>query len=216
MLIWGSKGEIADLGVQASMHCPTCEKERSFRQMLQYKVHHVWYLFKWVTQKQYMLVCDVCHRGAKLDAKDVESKLTKNPIPFMSRFGWTFLVALLAIGFVATKIEGQQRDTRTEDLIHSPQANDLYVMNVASLLKNPESSSMYGVLRVKSAQAGRIEFEVPTVTYNKSSGPSKDIRNGKIADAGYFAQDAIAMPAAEIDALRASGAIYSVERPGAN
>jgi hypothetical protein len=38
-------------------------------------------LFKWLTQKQYMVVCDACHRGASVDAKEVEPKLAKNPIP---------------------------------------------------------------------------------------------------------------------------------------
>ena len=75
MLVWGSKGEVADLGVQASQHCPTCAAERQFRLMLQYKVHHIWYVFKWVTGKEYSLVCEVCHRGEKLKTQEVEAKL---------------------------------------------------------------------------------------------------------------------------------------------
>ena len=80
MLVWGSKGEVADLGVQASQHCPTCAAERQFRLMLQYKVHHIWYVFKWVTGKEYSLVCEVCHRGEKLKTQEVEAKLGKSPI----------------------------------------------------------------------------------------------------------------------------------------
>jgi hypothetical protein len=65
MLVWGSKGEVADLGPQESRHYPACEKERSFRLMLQYRVSHISYIFKWVTEKQYGPVCAVCHRGSK-------------------------------------------------------------------------------------------------------------------------------------------------------
>jgi len=212
MLIWGSKGEVAELGVQDTRACPTCEKERPFKLALQYKVHHIWYLFKWVTQKQYMLVCDVCHRGAVLPAKEVEPKLAKNPIPVLSRYGWVLLVALIASVGVFSSFEGQERDARIVQLLDAPRAQDLYVVNVASLLKNPESSVMYGVLRVKSVQGTDVEFEVPSVTYSKSKGATKDLRNGKLSDAGYFTPRTLTLTAAELKTLNTDGAIHSIER----
>jgi hypothetical protein len=212
MLIWGSKGEIADLGVQAHHNCTTCERERPFKLALQYKVHHIWYLFKWVTQKQYLLVCDVCQRGSKLDAKEVEPKLAKHPIPLLSRYGWTLLIALIVAVLAFTSLESSERASKTEQLMSAPRANDIYVLNVASLLKSPEASSMYGVMRVRSVQGGNVEFEIPSVTYNKVSGPTKDIRNGKLSEAGYFTPQTLTLPAAELERLKKDGAIHSVER----
>ena len=77
MLVWGTKSGVADLGPQGSKHCPVCERERGFRLVLQYKVSHVWYIFKWMSGKQYALVCDVCHRGEKLATQAVEAKQGK-------------------------------------------------------------------------------------------------------------------------------------------
>src|SRR5262245_45455898 len=96
MIIWGSGGAGADLGHVENRQCPTCEKERSFKLLLNYRYAHLYYL-RWVTQKKYHLACDVCHRGWELPAKDIEPTLKANPIPFMTRFGWTFLVGLIAI-----------------------------------------------------------------------------------------------------------------------
>jgi fimbrial chaperone protein len=96
VIIWGSGGGSADLGVAEHRACPTCEKERPFKVLLQYKYAHLYYL-RWVTKKAYFLACDVCHRGSPLDAKAVEAKLEKHPIPFMTRNGWTFLVGFLAV-----------------------------------------------------------------------------------------------------------------------
>jgi hypothetical protein len=91
MIIWGSGGGGSELGDAQVQHCQTCEKERPFKLFLQYRYAHLYYL-RWVTEKKYHLACDVCRRGWELAANDVEPKLSKHPIPFMTRFGWAFLV----------------------------------------------------------------------------------------------------------------------------
>lgn len=100
MIIWGSGSGGADLGQVEIRQCTTCEKERSFKLFLQYKYAHLYYL-RWVTEKKYHLACDVCRRGWELDTKEVEAKFEKNPIPFMTRFGWTFLVGFVALAIIA-------------------------------------------------------------------------------------------------------------------
>jgi hypothetical protein len=212
MIVWGSKGEVADLGPQESRHCPACEKERSFRLMLQYKVSHIWYVFKWVPEKQYALVCEVCHRGERLVAQAVEARLAKSPIPFMSRWGWAFLVGLMACAFVFGSVESSLRDGRKKGLLASPQKSDIYVVNVSSLLKSPEASAMYGLLRVRGVNGDRVEFDAPAVTYNKASGATKDLRSGKLADPAYFITGPLVLSRDDIAGLEQSGAIHSVER----
>ncbi|MEN3812795.1 hypothetical protein ABH309_24830 [Chromobacterium piscinae] len=96
MIIWGSGGKAVDLGQVDERHCELCEKHRPFKLLLQYRFAHLYYL-RWVTEKKYHLACDICHRGWVLSVDDVESKLEKNPIPFMTRFGWTFLLGGVAL-----------------------------------------------------------------------------------------------------------------------
>jgi hypothetical protein len=103
MIIWGSGGGGADLGQVELRHCQTCEKDRPFKLFLQYRYAHLYYL-KWVTKKEYLLACDVCRRGWGLKSDEVEAKLEKNPIPFMTRYGWTFLVGGLALVFLIANI----------------------------------------------------------------------------------------------------------------
>jgi hypothetical protein len=94
MIIWGSGGGAVDLGAADTRACPTCEKDRQFKIILLYKYAHLYYL-RWVTEKKYHLACDVCNRGWELNTAEVESKLEKNPIPFMTRYGWAFLVGIV-------------------------------------------------------------------------------------------------------------------------
>lgn len=97
MIIWGSGGDSIDLGQVKEQQCSTCEKVRPFKLLLQYRFKHLYYIFKWVSEKKYLLVCDVCHRGWELKAKEVEATFKKHPIPFMTRYGWTFLAGFFGL-----------------------------------------------------------------------------------------------------------------------
>src|SRR5688572_22036918 len=79
MIIWGSGGKTVDMGVVENKRCETCEKERPFKLMLGYRYAHLYYIFSWVTKKQYMLLCDVCQRGWELKTAEIERSLAKNP-----------------------------------------------------------------------------------------------------------------------------------------
>lgn len=212
MIVWGKKGHIADLGPEGSRHCPACEKERPFRLILQYTVHHIWYLFRWVSGKQYGAVCEVCRRGDPLDAKAVESKLQKSPIPFGARWSWAFLAGLIAIAAVFGAMDDASRSTEREKYLAAPRAGDRYVMNVASLLKAPQSKLMYGVLRVRAVNPDSIEFDAPTVFYSGTSGPNNDLRDGKLDEPGYFAAAPIVLSRDELARIHHDHAIHAIQR----
>ncbi|MGL4232601.1 MAG: hypothetical protein ACRCWJ_14655 [Casimicrobium sp.] len=212
MLIWGSYGKVSDLGHAETKHCETCEKERPFKLMLQYKVHHIWYLFKWVSSKQYLLLCDVCQRGAKLETKLVEPTLAKNPIPYSSRYGWTFLVGLIAvfIGFGVFSIN--ERATHDAALLSEPRVHDMYVVNVSSFLQNPPSSYMYGVMKVRSVSDGNAEVVLSGVSYSKLDSATQDVATDKVATPDYFNTNTLTIPVTELQAMRSNGTMYSAHR----
>ena len=166
MIIWGSGNGGADLGVAEHRACATCEKERPFKVLLQYKYAHLYYL-RWVTKKVYYLACDVCHRGAELDARSVEAKLQKHPIPFMTRYGWAFLVAIPAMLFLSTAIfsvVGVAKLKAAETMKDSP-AGEAAV----SATKSPAVAQATGIMTplkeaFQSARfAGNIEMVLPTL-----------------------------------------------------
>jgi hypothetical protein len=96
-IIWGSGGNSIDLGVVEHQHCETCERERPFRTILHYRYAHLYWVFSFLTKKEYLLLCDICSRGWTLNTAEVEKTLTKNPIPFIRQWGWTILVGLIVI-----------------------------------------------------------------------------------------------------------------------
>ena len=212
MIVWGAKSKVVNLGAEASRHCPTCEKERPFRLMLQYTVRHIWYVFKWVTGKQYAVVCEVCHRGNSVAASTVEPRLAKPPITFGKRWGWAFLAGLLAIVAVFGFVEDWRRGDSREAYLAAPLKGDRYIVNVSSLLKDPQSKYLYGLMRVRSVAPESIEFDAATIFYSGASSVRKDIDKGKMDAPGYFAPTPVVLSRAEIARLHKEHAIHSVDR----
>lgn len=213
MLVWGSREGVADLGPQESRHCPVCERERSFRLMLQYKVSHLWYIFKWVSSKQYAVVCDVCRRGETMGTQLAEAKLGKPRIPAASSRAWIFVVAVLACMFIYAAVVGSRDVEQNAAYLASPEKGDLYLANVSSLLQRPQSLEMYGVLRVRSVDGQQVEFDTPAVVYDKVSRAQKDLRSGKLTDASYFAGAPLVLARGEVAALHKHGVVRAIERP---
>ena len=212
MLIWGSAGETKDLGAVETRRCDTCKKERPFKLFLQYRYSHIWYLFSWISAKKYLLLCDVCHRGAELDSGKVESKLKKNPIPFRRRYGWTFLVGLIALVVAGGMCQSQVQETLDYSYIGSPRVSDLYVAELSQLLKNLERSPMYGVMRVKAVVGDRVEFLVPKIGYTKTSGADKDISGGRTSSNDYYSADTLVLRVSELKGMRDRHIITHVRR----
>ena len=174
---------------------------------------HVWYIFKWMSEKQYAVVCDVCHRGEKLATQAVEAKQGKPKIPGTSSRAWIFVVAVLACMVAYAAVVGPRDAERDAAYLAAPQKGDLYLANLSSLQQRPQSLEMYGVLRVRSVDGDRVEFDTPAVAYEKMSRAQKDLRSGKLTDASYFAGAPLVLPRSDVAALHKHGVVRSVERP---
>lgn len=96
MIVWGSGGDALNLGTLETRHCEVCEKDRPFSVILQYRYWGLYWIFNFVTQRKYMLLCDVCQRGWELERSKVDGLLKEVPIPFMRRFGGFVLIGVVA------------------------------------------------------------------------------------------------------------------------
>src|SRR5205823_1158873 len=74
MIIFGSGGDVVHLGPVGTQPCPNCERERHFSLVLQYSYEHVWFVFAYVSKKQYLYLCDTCNRGWELESAEVEKQ----------------------------------------------------------------------------------------------------------------------------------------------
>lgn len=119
MIIWGSGGDVINLGGAQTRRCDTCERDRPFNLVLRYHYAHLCYLSGWVTEKKYLLLCNICRHGRELDIKKIETNLLRVPIPFTHRFGGVVGLAVVACAILLAMTGGKQsRIVEEEDSAH--------------------------------------------------------------------------------------------------
>ena len=212
MLIWGSRTESKDLGPTETRTCPTCEKERPFHLIVQYRLHHIWYLFKWVTQKQVLQLCDVCRRGTEVDKSSNLLAQAKGAIPAFHRYSWAIIPALIGVATIFGIMENGDRAARHAELIAAPRSGDTYVVDMSKLLRDGDAKFRYGLMRINAVQGASIELALPKVTYNKVTAATKDLSDARERGGEYFSDKAMQVPIADLKQLLDSGAIHSIRR----
>jgi hypothetical protein len=210
---WGSRVYRRIFGEQEVHHCDICREQRTFRMLVVYKVYHVWWLFRWVAQKEFARICTVCSNGKRVDEKDVLPKGSKSPIPFMDRMGWSVgvggLAALVAMGAVA----GAAQNHREADYLGHPAVNDIYEVNLAKFLDKPEAAVMYSSLEVVRVADGSVDVRLPKSYYNKQRGISDAVNNGQAKQPDFYLDDKVmTLKFAQLQKLHDEGTILSVDR----
>ena len=217
MLIWGYGGDCVNLWLTENRYCLTCEKERSLKVFLQYRYSHFWYVFKWVSEKHYIVICDVCQQSMELvdtkDIKKIKASLKTNPIAWGTRYGWTFLVGLIALGILSGVYSSYESKEKDHVYIDAPQVNDLYVVNLAKATNKTDTKYKYGIIKVQGLDENEMILKVSKLVYNKVSGPTDDISSGKATKDDYYEEGTISMLKNQIKSMRDDGSIESVHRP---
>jgi hypothetical protein len=211
MLIWGSRSKNVELGVVATQPCGTCEKERPFKLVLDYRYGHLWYLFRLVLEKNYAIVCEVCRRGWRVDAAKAEAGLGRNPIPFATRWSWAALVGLVALCLAGGAVANRSQRGAADRYLQAPAINDRYLMDVAKLTHSTDGEAKFGVMRLKAVTDGMAEFQLSKNVHKYQSDARVDL-SGKATADEYYLDRTMTMPIAKLGELRADGTLIDIER----
>lgn len=125
MIVWGSSGDTVNFGPQEAKDCLTCEKSRPFDLIMQYRYGGLYWVFNFVMERKYLLLCSVCGRGWELPEKQVEQRVQMSRIPFMRRYGLLTLAAVVSLAIFAVKQDAARSDGRREVPPATPASNPL-------------------------------------------------------------------------------------------
>jgi hypothetical protein len=210
---WGSRVYRRVFGEPEVHQCDICREQRTFRTLVAYKVYHIWWVFRWVVEKEFARVCTVCGNGKRVDEMDVVPKGTKSPIPFIDRMGWSIgaggFAALIAMGTVASATQS----SREADWLSHPAVNDVYEVNLAKLMQKPEANEMYSALEVVRVADGTVDVRLPKIYFNRPNGISNAVRDGRATRADFYDDSKVLrLKFAALQKMHDNGTILSVDR----
>jgi hypothetical protein len=116
VIVWGSRGDVVNFGPQETKDCLTCERPRPFDLIMQYRYGGLYWVFNFVMERKFLLLCQACGRGWELEAKRLNPQLQAKSIPFMRRYGLAtlggimLLMILTGLGSGTRKHDDQLRD----------------------------------------------------------------------------------------------------------
>lgn len=209
---WGSRVIRRLFGAPEQHYCEICHQERTFHNVVVYKVFHIWWIFRWVTQKTYARLCGVCQNGPKLAASAVEVKGAPSPIPFLDRMGWSIgvggVAALGLMGFVSSASSSRQQ---AAELAH-PQVGDVYEVDLAKLETHPEASEMYSAVQVASVAGDSVTVRMPKGYFTRETGAFTAVNGGRARSPDFYDTETVQLSLAALPKMQQDRVILKVER----
>ena len=213
MIFFGTRGKVVAGEAVQGIQCPSCESSQhaSFG-ILNY--FHLYWIPTFLTSRKVGMECTHCKRTLVDDeipshlVEQIKSGVftTGNTLPM---FSGLIIIAIIAMALTYT---GHQDDAREATYVAQPAVDDYYVVDLTEIYLDADAAYPYGLMRITDVSSTGIEMQVANIVYSKASGVKKDIREGKAATDTYYDSEKIIFELADLQELRNSGAIYSIER----
>src|SRR6185503_11682998 len=109
---------------------------------------HVYWLFRWTTDRTLYRMCGNCLGVEYLEEQAVQPAAVKSAIPFMDRRGWTIGAGIIASLFGLGTIAAAADSSENQAFLQAPHAGDVYEVDLARMIDKPEKPVMYSAMRV--------------------------------------------------------------------
>lgn len=209
---WGAAGALSQVGESEVMNCSRCEADTNWSTMVSYTVRHVYWLFRWTTDRTYYRMCGNCLGVEYLEDASVQPAAVKAAIPFMDRRGWTIGAGAIASLFGLGSIAVAQDASQNQAFLQAPRAGDVYEVNLARMMDKPERPVMYSAMRVVAVQPDAVEVEIADLFYDDLGGVQRDVRERRTSYPGYYRPERVKLDKAALNRMQAEGVIIDVER----
>jgi len=209
MLSWGSGSGSLRVRAESTRMCAICGLGRPFSLYLCYGYAHLYYLFSWVTKREYLLACDICRHGNVVPRSAVGT-LKDDPIPALRRSGWKIGAGLLG-GLLAFAVIGGAVLPRITENARRPHVGDVYECQFD---RQPGATAdRYGLVRIQSVGAAGVTFVPSKADYADRAGAHADFVARRWSEPEYLdTSHPFTLTAAQLERLRGSGRVFAIWR----
>lgn len=210
--IWGTGGGRSDEGNIGIHQCEVCNNQAQFNAAVYYRYFHFWYIFSFLTSRQYIYECSHCSNGYSIKAAEFKKNFPKNHIPFFRKFSWLICLVIIAVLIGMASISSGQHQAEVESYIASPAVNDIYVADFAKIEDSGynDKTKAYGAMKLNRViTEGTYYFAISTHGYEKEKGIRKELREHSIV---YDDKDGMVFTKEQLKSLKDRKIITDVIR----
>ena len=214
MLVWGTGGKTVEAARDGGVApCPVCQGNQPFRVLLNYRYAHLWYLFSWITSRQYVCQCTRCNNSRVVEPSAVADKIGKtDPIPFMRRRGWLVGLGVVVAGGSIVAVAAHQHDQDVATYLTAPRVGDVYSADLSKISRGFTQSPAYGLMRLEAIDGDQFAFRIAAKGYTGRKGADKDVTGRVYLNAQYFSSEIIRLPRQQVQRLHEQSVIYDIDR----
>lgn len=178
--IWGSGGGRSEEGNIGIHQCEVCNNQAQFNAAIYYRYFHFWYIFSFLTSRQYIYECSHCSNGYRVKAAEFKKNFPKNNISFFRKFNLLIWFTIIAVLIGTASISSHQHQVDVESYIASPTVNDIYVTDFTQIQNSgySDKGKAYGAMKLtKIIAEDKYYFAISTHGYDKEKGIRKGLRD---------------------------------------
>lgn len=214
LVIWGSGNGRSVLGELPEDKCHACGEKATRSAFVDFKYWHIWYLFSFLTGRDYRTACNACGAVSPYDKAEAKANFQRDNIPFIRKNGWAICAALLVLFLAFGAVSSRSKRQRIEAMLNAPHIHDVYLADLAKVASSgyaPGSGKMYGVMvLVSEGEDGRFVVATSDVAYGKKSSLDKEIKQG--LSYSHDGDDPLFLSQEELTKLYRDKIIYDAKR----
>jgi len=207
MLIWGSGSGGLRVGAAGEGDCPHCETKKPYSIYLNYKYAHLYYLFSWITHREYIRACDNCRRGEVVRRAEAKALAPVDPIPWLRRSGWMLGAGLIGACLLFAAI--LPAITANAQRVH---VGDVYECQFDT---REGEANRYGLVRVQALEGENVVLVPSKEAYADRPSADAALKARRWREPNYLdTANAFRMTTAELQKFASSGRVFMIFRDG--
>lgn len=182
LLIWGNGSGRSLMGELPEEKCPDCGEKAPRTAFVDFKYWHIWYLFSFLTGREYHTACNACGAVAPYDKTEAKLQFSRDNIPFIRKNGWTVVAGLVALFLAFGAMSSREKRRKIEGMLAAPQNSDVYLADLSKVANSgyeQGGKKMYGAMvLVEKLEGGGFIVATSDNAFTKKSALSKAMKEG--------------------------------------
>lgn len=217
LFVHGTGGGRAVMGDTPAVLCEACGQVAPRAGVVNFRYWHLWYLFSFLTGREYQTVCRACGAIAPMDKAEAKIQFPKDNIPFIRKRGWMLCLGAAFVLLFGVALGNQRNAERLREMLAAPAVGDAYQADLSKVRGSGYAyggDTMYGaMILVEKQDDGRFVVATSDTAFERKADLRKEMKDDLQYSVSYNDdEEPLTLSQPELVKLEADGILYEGER----